>query len=75
LKQEAYNRIKLFGVVLFIPLAVGIGPLLGFFTGVYLVKRFSLGTYVVFICITIGFLSGLFETIRIIKFMSKESKK
>lgn len=75
MRQETYKRIKIFGVVLFIPFAVGIGPLAGFFMGLYLAKKFSLGVYVIFICITLGFLSGTFETIRIIKFMLRESKK
>ncbi len=75
MKQESYKRIKVLGVVLFIPFAVGIGPLAGFFTGVYLARKFSLGVYVIFICITIGFLSGIFETIRIIKFIFRESRK
>jgi len=75
LKQETYSYIKILGVVIFIPFAVGIGPLLGFFTGLYLVKKFSLGPYVIFICITLGFLSGVFETIRIIKFIFRETKK
>lgn len=75
MKQEAYKRIKILGVVLFIPFAVGIGPLAGFFMGLYLAKKFSLGVYIIFICITLGFLSGVFETIKIIKFLFRESGK
>lgn len=75
MEQEIYKRIKITGMVLFIPFAVAIGPLAGFFAGLYLTKKFSLGAYVVFICVTLGFLSGTFETIRIIKFIFRESKK
>ena len=75
MKQETYQRIKILGVVLFIPFAVGIGPLAGFFMGLYLARKFSLGVYVIFICITLGFLSGAFETVRIIKFIFRESKR
>jgi uncharacterized protein YneF (UPF0154 family) len=75
LDQEAYKRIKILGAVVFIPFAVGVGPIAGFFLGLYLTKKFSLGAYVILICITLGFLSGMFETIRIIKFMLKEGAK
>ena len=75
MKQEVYKRIKILGVVLFIPFAVGIGPLAGFFMGLYLAEKFSLGVYIIFICITLGFLSGAFETIRIIRFILRESRK
>ena len=74
-KQEFYSRIRILGIVLFIPIAVGIGPLAGFFAGLYLAKRFSLGSWVIFLCISLGFLSGLLETTRIIKFLLKEDKK
>lgn len=75
LKQETYKQIKMAGIVMFIPIAVAIGPLSGFFLGEYLIKKFSLGTSVLYICITLGFLSGVWETVRIIRFMCKEGQK
>lgn len=73
--QETYKQIKMAGLVMFIPFAVAIGPLSGFFLGAYLIEKFSLGDYVLYICITLGFLSGVWETVRIVRFMCKESRK
>jgi hypothetical protein len=75
LKPETYKHMKILGIVLFIPFAVGVGPLTGLFIGMYLAKKFSLGISIVFIFVTLGCLSGLLETIRLVKFMIKESQK
>lgn len=75
LNKEVYKRIKIAGLIVFIPFMLATGPVAGFFVGDYLHKKFSLGVYVIFLAITIGFLSGFYETIRIIKLVTKVEKE
>ena len=74
-KQGVYTRIKILGVALFIPISLALGPVAGYFLGNFLVKRFSLPISVLFLCIILGFISSVFETTNIIKFLLRESKK
>jgi len=75
LNKEIYKRIKIAGLIIFIPIMMAAGPVAGFFLGNYLHKRFGIGHYVIFLAITIGFLSGFFETIKIIKLATKTEKE
>ena len=75
LNKEVYKRIKIAGLVVFIPFMMATGPVAGFFVGDYLHKKFNLGVYVIFLAITIGFLSGFYETIKIIKLVTKVEKE
>ena len=68
-KPDVYKWIRTAGVLSFIPFVLGSGPLAGYFLGEFLVKRFSLPGYALYISITIGFLVSVNETIRIIKFV------
>ncbi len=74
-RQDLYYRIKIVGVALFIPVSLALGPVAGYFLGDFLVKRFSLPISVLFLCIILGFISSFIETVNIIKFLFKESKK
>ena len=66
-KAEVYKWVKIGGILSFIPFVLVAGPLGGYFLGDYLEKKFGLGSYVSLICITIGFLVSVRETIRIVK--------
>ena len=70
--KEIYSHLKVLGVAIFIPVSLAVGPVAGYFAGNYLVKKFSLPVYTLFICITLGFFSSVFETIQLIKFLFKE---
>jgi hypothetical protein len=66
-KKEAYKRIKVAGLLSFIPIILAAGPLGGYILGDFLGKRFHLPVYTQAICITLGFLGSVRETIRVIK--------
>ena len=70
-KKELYSRIRLAGLLSYVPLVLFTGPFLGFVAGDYLVKKFALPAYILLICIALGFLSSIIETIRIIKLARK----
>jgi hypothetical protein len=67
-KPDVYKWIRTAGLLSFIPFVLASGPLAGYFLGEFLVVRFSLAGYVLYISITMGFLASVAETIRIIKF-------
>ncbi len=70
-KKEFYARIRLAGLLSYIPLVLFTGPFAGFLAGDYLVKKFKLPAYILLICIALGFLSSIIEIIRIIKLARK----
>ena len=73
-KEELYKRVKIAGMIFFIPFATAMGPVLGYFAGNYICKKFHLPYFIVFIFVGIGALSGFLETARIIKLMTKIEK-
>lgn len=73
-KEEFYKRIKIAGMISFIPLMLAAGPFIGYLAGDYLGKKSGLA-YVIFICIGIGFLVSITEVIRIIRLVTKINKK
>jgi len=74
-KKELYKRIKIAGLIFFIPFATAIGPVFGYFVGDYLHKKFHTPYFVVFVLVTAGALSGFMETARIIRLMTKIEKE
>lgn len=70
-KKELYARIRLAGLLSYIPLVLFTGPFAGYLAGDYLVKKIGLPAYVMLISIALGFLSSIIEIIRIIKLARK----
>jgi len=66
-KVQAYKWIKVAGFLSFIPVVLVAGPFSGYIAGDFLVGKFKLPSYAVFICIGLGFAASITETIRIIK--------
>lgn len=75
LNKETYKRIKIAGLVFFMPFMLAAGPVAGFFVGSYLHQRFAMGHYIIFTAITIGLLSSFMETVRIIKIITKAERE
>ena len=73
-KEQFYKQVKVAGIASCIPFVLAAGPLAGQFAGEYLEKRFNLGPAVTIVCIIIGFISSAFETVKLIKFISKIDK-
>jgi hypothetical protein len=73
LSKEFYSRIRLAGLLSYIPLVLFTGPFVGYVAGDYLAKKLKLPAYVMLICIALGFLSSIIEIIRIIK-LAKRSE-
>ena len=73
--KDLYKGIKIAGMISYIPLMLAVSPLAGFFLGDYLQKRFNLPFYVLIICVGVGIVVGIRESIRIIRLVSRIDKK
>jgi len=73
--NDLYKRIKIAGMISYIPIMLAVSPLAGFFLGDYLQKRFNLPFYVLIICIAMGIVVGIKESIRIIRLVRQIDKK
>ncbi len=75
-KEELYKRIKIAGMISYIPIMLAAPALAGFFLGDYLQKKFNLPIYISIFCIGLGIIIGIRESIRIIRLVLKiENKK
>lgn len=73
--EEAYRRIKIAGMISFIPVVLVAGPLSGYLIGAYLEKKFALSSTVLFISIIIGFIASITEAVRIIRLVLRIDTK
>jgi len=58
-KEELYKRIKIAGLILYIPIMLLAGPMSGFFLGDYLQRKFHLPYFVLIILICLGLAVGI----------------
>ncbi len=69
--KEFYKRIKIAGMISYIPIMLAAPALAGFFLGDYLQNKFGLSFYISIFCIGIGIVIGIRESIRIIRLVLK----
>lgn len=72
--KNFYKGMKIVGFVSFIPFILAAGPLSGYFTGVFLQKRFNLSQGIVFIGAGLGFLTAIMEIIKILRAIARLNK-
>lgn len=71
MKNGLYKRLKIGGLLSFLPFVMAAGPLAGFFAGDYLIKRFNFPAYTSYVLAGLGFLGSLRETVRVIRITMK----
>ncbi len=74
-KKELYKRIKIAGMISYIPVMLAGPALAGFFLGDYLQKKFNLPFYISIFCIGLGIMIGISESVRIIRLVLKIEEK
>ena len=74
-KKEIYKRIKIAGMVSYIPIILAAVPLGSFFLGEYLQNKFHLPFYFLVFCVALGVIIGIKESARIIKLVWKIENK
>jgi F0F1-type ATP synthase assembly protein I len=73
-KGKLYKRIKIAGLISFIPIILAVSPLGGYFLGEYLQNKFGLGLHAILIFTSLGFLAAIFEIVRIIRLVIRIEK-
>ena len=71
-KQFYYHQARIFGAAMFILISLVTGPLVGYLLGAYLVVKLSWPSYVLLICVGLGFLFALLEIVKIARFLLKK---
>ena len=74
-KKEFYKRIKIAGMISYIPIMLAAAPLGSFFLGEYLQKKFHLPFYFLVFCVALGVIIGIKESIRIIRLVLEIENK
>lgn len=72
-KTEFYKRVKIAGMLSFIPVVLAAGPVSGYIVASYLENKFGLPFYVSVICIGLGAVMSIKESVRIIRAVLKLS--
>ena len=70
-KDKVYKRIKISGLLMFIPFILAAGPLSGWVIGDFLTNKLSLSIYFTYICILVGVAVSIREVVRIIRMVLK----
>jgi F0F1-type ATP synthase assembly protein I len=73
-EEEKYRWMRQVGLLTAIPTVLAAGPLIGFFIGNYLDKKFQTYPWLTFAGIILGFIASGKETITLIRRADRESK-
>ncbi len=73
-KKNLYKWIKLSGLITFIPFVMISGPIAGYYIGMYLKNVFGFRDAAFNICIVVGCIAGMYETVRLIRKIIKIGK-
>jgi hypothetical protein len=69
--EELYGWVRTAGLLAVIPIILASGPLGGYLIADLLIKKLNLPGYTVIICVILGFIASVQETVRIIKIALK----
>ena len=65
-RSEFYGRLRTAGLLAIIPIILVSGPLGGYLIADLLVKKLNFPGYAIAVCVTMGFITGVREVIKII---------
>lgn len=74
-KRDIYKRIKIAGMLSFVPFVLALGPFAGYLAGSLLKEKFGLSEYVTYLFMALGLFAGIKEAVRIIRLVIKIEKK
>lgn len=72
-KTEHFQRIRQIGILTAVPFILPLGPLIGFFLGRWLDRRFGTEPVLVVVLIALGFAASVRETVRMIRDAMRQS--
>ena len=71
-KFPDYLQIKQLAVLTTIPIILLVGPVVGYFAGAWLDRKFQIYPWLTVVFVTLGFLASGREVVRLLKIVSKE---
>ncbi len=74
-KNETYKLVRMTGMILYIPVVLGMAPWTGYMAGAYLTERFGWPVYSAVIACGLGFAAAVMEVARIIRRVSAIERK
>ena len=74
-KSEFYKRFRQIGILTSIPFILVAGPLVGYFAGSWIDRKFGTEPTVTFVFIVLGVLASMREMVRIIKEVLKQENE
>lgn len=74
-KTELYRRLKLAGLLSFIPFVLVGAPLAGFLAGAFLVEKLSFPAFIQPLAIGLGLLAAILNVVKIIRLSLKVNRE
>ena len=71
-KLPDYLQLKQLAVLTTVPIILLVGPVVGYFTGAWLDRKFQIYPWLTVVFVTLGFLASGREVVRLLKMVSKE---
>lgn len=73
--ESRYRYARLVGTLGSVPLMLGVGPLLGFFAGRWLDRRFGTSPWLQFVFLALGFVAAVRYIVRLLRRVQKDLDK
>ena len=73
--EEFYARIRTAGLLAIIPIVLATGPLGGYLIAELLVDKLGFPGYTTAVCVILGFIAGIRETVKIIRIAIKSKEQ
>lgn len=70
-KKQLYQYLKIAGMCLYVPIILAVYPSSMYFLGIWIVNRFKLPFWILYIAIFAGFILAAFEVIKLLSRMNK----
>ena len=74
-KKRLWKMTQISGLAVSIPFEIAAGPFIGYFIGSYLMQKFGVHRYVMYVFIIMGFVASITNTAIIIKMMVAINKE
>ena len=74
-KKDAYSQLKQIGVLTTVPIILVAGPIVGYFIGDWVDRRFRFYPWGTILFLVLGFVASGREIFRLLKQLLKEDKK
>jgi F0F1-type ATP synthase assembly protein I len=71
--KDAFHQVRQIGILTTVPFVLLLGPLIGYFAGSWIDRKFGVSPYAMTVFIALGFAASVRETVRIIREISRNN--